>query len=52
MQILTSFVGKNKDFRSWLVASRPMNVVSLAAYKRKKAAKKAAFKNIFGPSIA
>lgn len=40
MQLLASFVGKNRDFRAWLAAQRPANVVSLAEYRKKKTAKK------------
>jgi len=39
MQLLASFVGKNRDFRAWLAAQRPANVVSLAEYRKKKTAK-------------
>jgi len=34
--LVTSFVGRNKDFRTWLAAGMPANVVSLAEYRRKK----------------
>ena len=34
--LVTSFVGRNKDFRAWLAAGMPKNVVSLAEYRRKK----------------
>ena len=27
--LVTSFVGRNKDFRTWLAAGMPTNVVSL-----------------------
>jgi len=37
MQLLASFVGKNRDFRAWLAAQRHSNVVSLAEYKEKTA---------------
>lgn len=37
MQLLASFVGKNRDFRAWLAAGMPTNVVSLAEYKEKTA---------------
>ncbi len=36
MQLLASFVGKNRDFRAWLAAQRPANVVSLAEYRENK----------------
>ena len=34
--VVTSFVGRNKDFRTWLAAGMPANVVSLAEYRQKK----------------
>ena len=52
MRLIASFRGKNREFRAWLKAGMPENVVSLAAYKNKKAAKKAAVRRIFSPSIA
>ena len=36
MQLLASFVGKNRDFRVWLKAGMPANVVSLAEYRIKE----------------
>jgi hypothetical protein len=36
MQLLASFVGKNRDFRAWLAAQRHSNVVSLAECREKK----------------
>ena len=36
MQLLASFVGKNRDFRAWLAAGMPANVVSLAEYREKR----------------
>ena len=52
MQLLASFVGKNRDFRAWLAAQRPTNVVSLAEYreKRKTARKRAERKAIITTS--
>ena len=35
MRLLTSFIGKNRDFRAWLAAGMP-NVASLAEYREKK----------------
>ena len=54
MQLLASFVGKNRDFRAWLAAQRPANVVSLAEYraKRKNRSRRAARAKLFKPSIA
>ena len=40
MRVVAKFTGRNRDFRDWLRAGMPANVVSLAAYKNKKAAKK------------
>ncbi len=40
MRVLASFVGRNKDFRTWLAAGMPTNVVSLAEYRKKKPAKR------------
>ena len=52
MQLLASFVGKNRDFRVWLKAGMPANVVSLAEYreKRKTARKRAERKAIITTS--
>lgn len=52
MQLLASFVGKNRDFRAWLAAGMPANVVSLAEYreKRKTARKRAERKAIITTS--
>jgi len=36
MQLLASFVGKNRDFRAWLAAQRHSNVVSLGGVQRKR----------------
>lgn len=50
--LVSSFMGSNRDFRAWLYI-RTGNVVSLAAYRRKrKAASKAALRKTFNPSIA
>jgi hypothetical protein len=35
MRLLTSFIGKNRDFRAWLAAGMP-SVASLAEYREKK----------------
>ena len=51
MQLLASFVGKNRDFRAWLAAGMPANVVSLAEYRKKKTAKRPKVKP-FNPSMA
>ena len=52
MRLLASFVGKNRDFRAWLAAGMPANVVSLAEYreKRKTARKRAERKAIITTS--
>ena len=34
--LVTSFVGRNKDFRTWLAAQKYPNVVSLAEYREKR----------------
>ena len=52
--LVTSFVGRNKDFRAWLAAGMPANVVSLAEYraKRKNRSRKAAVRKLPKPIIA
>ena len=49
MRIAVKFVGRNKDFRTWLAAGMPanVNVVSLAEYraKRKNRSRRAARKS-------
>jgi len=52
MRIAAMYMGSNRDFRAWLKAGMPENVISLEMYKNKKAAKKAAVRRIFSPSIA
>jgi len=43
MKVIASFVGRNKDFKAWLAAGMPQNVICLAEYRRKrKAARRAA----------
>lgn len=50
MRVIAHFQGKNRDFRAWLAAGMPANVVSLAEYRKKrKAAKKAAMRKPFNP---
>ena len=56
MKVIASFVGKNKDFKAWLVAGMPQNVICLAEYweKRKTARKrpeKKSIKNIVVPIL-
>jgi len=34
MKILAAFVGSNRDFRAWLKAGMPENIISLAEYKK------------------
>ncbi len=36
MQTIAKFVGINKDFRTWLAAGMPANVVCMEAYRKKK----------------
>lgn len=52
MRLLASYIGKNRDFRAWLAAGMPANVVSLAEYreKRKTARKRAERKAIITTS--
>lgn len=50
MQILMTYTGTIRDFRSWLAVQR--NIVNLIEYREKKAAKKAANRKPFKPSIA
>ncbi len=52
MKMMVMYMGSNRDFRAWLKAGMPENVISLEMYKNKKAAKKAAVKRILNPSIA
>lgn len=53
LQAIAKFVGKNEDFRAWLAAGMPDNVVSLEEYReKKKATKKVANQKPFKPSIA
>ena len=53
MKVIASFVGRNKDFKAWLAAGMPQNVICLAEYreKRKTARRRPKFKPI-NPSIA
>lgn len=53
MKMLAYYVGCNKDFRTWLAAGMPENVVSLEAYrKKKKTARKRPKVKPTSPSIA
>lgn len=53
MRVIASFAGKNKDFRAWLAAQKyPGRVVSLAEWRKKKAASRAAKQKPSSPSIA
>jgi len=36
MRVVSRFAGKNRDFRAWLAAGMPANVVSLAEYREKR----------------
>ena len=36
MKVIASFVGRNKDFKAWLAAGMPQNVICLAEYREKK----------------
>ena len=38
MKVIASFVGRNKDFKAWLAAGMPQNVICLAEYREKKKA--------------
>lgn len=55
MRLIAKFVGKNRDFRDWLAAGMPKNVVSLVGYReqRKSRPMRGGYKiNNFDPSIA
>jgi hypothetical protein len=52
MKILATFVGTNREFQAWLRAGMPRNVVFMEEYRMKKAAREAAMRKSFGPSIA
>ncbi len=52
MRMVVSFTGSNRDFRAWLAAQRYPNVISLAEYRKNKAAKRAARVKLSKPSIA
>jgi len=54
MRIAVKFVGRNKDFKAWLAAGMPANVVSLAEYraKRKNRSRRAARAKPVKPIIA
>jgi hypothetical protein len=34
MKVIATFVGRNKDFRDWLAAGMPENVVFLAEHRK------------------
>jgi len=36
MKVIASFVGRNKDFKAWLAAGMPQNVICLAEYREKE----------------
>ena len=36
MRIVAKFSGRNRDFRDWLAAGMPANVVFLAEYKKSR----------------
>ena len=36
MKVIASFVGRNKDFKAWLAAGMPQNVICLAEYWEKR----------------
>ncbi len=36
MRVLATYRGTVRDFRAWLAAGMPANVVSLAEYRRKR----------------
>ncbi len=52
MRMVVMYMGSNRDFKAWLKAGMPANVVSLEIHKKKKAARQAALRKTFGPSIA
>jgi len=41
MRLLASYIGKNRDFRVWLKAGMPANVISLAEYRIRRKRKTA-----------
>lgn len=40
MQLIAIFQGRNRDFRAWLAAGMPANVVCMEVYRKKKTARK------------
>lgn len=54
MKVIATFVGRNKDFRDWLAAEMPENVIFLAHYRehRKNRSRKSGKIKPFRPSIA
>jgi len=52
MRLIASYQGKNRDFRAWLAAQRYENVTSLAEWRKKKAASRAAIRKPSNPIIA
>lgn len=53
MKAIAKFFGRNKDFKAWLAAGMPQNVICLAEYREKrKTARKRPKVKPFNPSIA
>lgn len=52
MKMIAGFRGKNREFRAWLRAGMPRNVVFMEEYRMKKAAREAATRKSLDPSIA
>ena len=53
MKVIASFVGRNKDFKAWLAAGMPQNVICLAEYRKKKKPRPEAAKSkTYKPIIA
>lgn len=40
MQLIAIFQGRNRDFRAWLAAGMPANVVCMEVYRKKKTVSK------------
>jgi hypothetical protein len=52
MRLIASFRGKNREFRAWLAAGMPANVVFLAEYKKSRPKRGGHRKYNLDPSIA
>ncbi|HHV41413.1 MAG TPA: hypothetical protein GXX72_00995 [Clostridiaceae bacterium] len=51
MKVIATFAGRNKDFRDWLTAGMPENVVFLAEHRKNRPTRGGRVKPS-GPSIA